>query len=110
VLHTVLLAALLAVAGHAAELVDPTQPPAFRPSAPGAGEGEARPNRLTSIFVSPTRRVAVIDGSRVRVGDRIAESRVVAIELTAVRLEGPEGIFELALYPTPIKKRSASED
>jgi hypothetical protein len=82
-------------AGRTAELVDPTRPALL----PGASVGEPRgPNpSLQSIFISESQRVAVIGGRRVEVGDPVGDSRVVAIELSGVRLRGHDGEWLLTL-------------
>ncbi len=99
---------VLATAAGAAGLVDPTRPPAPRASAIPA-EGEEG-YRLTSILVAPDRRIAVINGHVVRVGDRVADAQVVGITLTRVQLRGPEGAFELPLHPLRRMKRSTSRE
>jgi MSHA biogenesis protein MshK len=49
-------------------LADPTQPPAEWQAAPQHGLAESGRPRLTSILISPSRRVAVIDGISLREG------------------------------------------
>jgi MSHA biogenesis protein MshK len=85
---------LLAATGAAAQAVqDPTRPPAqlIRPTA-----GVALPSapQLQSILIGRNaggRRIAVIDGNLVRVGDRVGSARVVAIGAGAVELQRPGG-------------------
>lgn len=88
-----ILVALLALT-----LQDPTRPPAAMlhpvagsPGSAGAGAGiEPGAHRLQSILIGRApggRRVAVIDGDTVRVGERVGGARVVAIEAGAVQLE-----------------------
>jgi hypothetical protein len=69
-----------------------------QPVAPGSG-------RLTAIVVSPTRRVAVIDGVPVRVGDEVGAARVIEIEPLSVRLRGPDGEIVLSIAGAPVKGR-----
>jgi len=86
---------LLAGAGQAAELVDPTRP-ALLPGAPVSEPSNPNPS-LQSIFISDTQRVAVIGGRRVEVGDPVGDARVVAIELSGVRLRGADSEWLLTL-------------
>jgi MSHA biogenesis protein MshK len=99
---------LLAAPLRAAELVDPTRPPASHSGAaePAPAEGW----QLTSILVSPERRVAVIDGRRLRVGDRLGDAEVVEIRLTGVRLRNARGVLELPLQPSRMGKRPVTEE
>lgn len=90
-----LLAGLLGAPAGAAELSDPTRP-ALLPPAPTGGPVAAG-GALQSLFISEARRVAVIGGSRFEVGDRIGDSRIVAIDLSGVRLRDGGGEWRLTL-------------
>ena len=86
--HLALIGALLAGGACAQAVPDPTRPPAqlLRPNA--ATPATAAP-RLQSILVGRAaggRRVAVIDGNTVRVGDQVGGARVVAITQAEVVL------------------------
>ena len=100
--------ALVAAPATAAELADPTRPPFF--AARGAAmPGVPRAERLvlSSVLISPGRRVAVINGRRVRVGSRVDGATVVAIDRRYVRLERSGTPVELFLKTPSIKtKRS----
>lgn len=80
---------------------DPTRPMSeaeIRAWLQGGPDGAASADLdLQSILISDARRLAIIDGQRVAVGDRIATARVVAIEAGRVRLEraGETLILEL---------------
>ena len=108
---------LLASAGPAAELVDPTRPallPGLSPEAP-AGEPEDPRSSLQSIFISDGQRVAVIGGRRVEVGDPVGDAQVVAIELSGVRLRDTGGEWTLTLTGTSglrdrVKRPAAAQD
>jgi len=75
---------LLPLSLHADELVDP-----MRPNGTGAAPVRARAPqwRVESILVSASRRVAVVNGQAVAIGDRVGGARVVAIEPYEVELE-----------------------
>ncbi|NBB91655.1 MAG: GspB domain-containing protein, partial [Gammaproteobacteria bacterium] len=53
----------------------------------GAEQRERAPFRLQSILLAPERRIAIIDGQRLRVGDRLDNAEVRAIEPGRVVLE-----------------------
>lgn len=84
-----LLALVGASVAHAQAVQDPTRPPQalLRPIAGGADAGAPQ---LQSILIgrgAGGRRVAVIDGETVRVGDRVAGARVAAINAADVQLQ-----------------------
>ena len=93
-----LLSILLLAVGA---VVDPTLP-ATRAGLPA--QSEQSPFRLSSIVVSPARRVVVINGTRLGVGDRIGGARILEINLHSVRLSGSEGGFTLRLSGPPVKR------
>ncbi len=63
---------------------DPMRP--YSPPAAAAGASEPVRYRLSSVLISPQRRVAVINGRVCRVGDRVAGAEVLAIERERVHL------------------------
>lgn len=81
---------------------DPTRPSSASAVAVGGSIGSGPV--LQSVLISPGRRVAVISGQTVRVGDKVAEARVVRISETEVQLDDGKEIKILKLYP-PIGKR-----
>ncbi len=100
----------------AAELRDPTRPMDFfeLEGVPGL-EGTATSTAhaafvLQSILVSPTRRIAIVNGERVQKGDQIGSARVLEIEPWFVQLRGREGNIELRMttirVKTPVGERS----
>ena len=85
------LACLLVVVGaaRAAEpaMHDPTQP--FRAAAGGEAAASAGPQprfKVTAVFVSPTRRVAIVNGHALQEGERIGGAEVVKIDGRSVQL------------------------
>ena len=96
-----LLVALLpgpvAAASAAATAVpDPTRPAVGIP-APAANDPASGPLVLQSTLVSPRQRVAIINGQRLRPGDRIGDARLEAVGPGWVRLSTPSGRTELRL-------------
>lgn len=100
-----LLAALTqALPGAADPLRDPTEPPAaWRPASAAAARPEAPPRpppSLQAVWRRHGAEVAVIDGVRVAAGDRVRDSRVMAIGTDHVRLREASGrVTTLSLTP-----------
>lgn len=83
------LAVLVVAAGAAARaadapLKDPMQP--YQPVPSDAQGAVEQPFRLTGVLVSDTRRVAVINGKRLGVGERIDGAEVTRIDPKRVEL------------------------
>jgi MSHA biogenesis protein MshK len=95
---------LLAGAAYAQPLADPTRPPT-------AGSGEVRRSdpapatRLQSVLISSRHSVAVIDGRAVRLGERVGDATLVAIEPLAVTLERGAARERLTLLPAAVDKK-----
>lgn len=102
--------AFLPVTAGAQALVDPTRPPDAPLFVDGAAGGARQGPRLQSVLVSDNgRRVAVIDGQTVRVGDRIDNASVASIAGTSVVLRRGKASETLWLYPKPAKSDAASK-
>ncbi|WP_312437422.1 MSHA biogenesis protein MshK [Janthinobacterium sp.] len=106
-----LAAVLLTATAGAQSLADPTRPP----DAPLAGSGSgaivtrAAP-QLQSVLVSSSgRRVAVIDGRTVRVGDKLGEFIVAGIADTSVTLRRGKTIETIRLYPKAAEQNHAGK-
>jgi len=100
-------AALAAVscASIAQALTDPTRPP----SEPPQGEAalvplDASKPHLQTILISPTRKLAVIDGQTVALGGRFGDARLVSISETAVVLKRGDKTETLRLLPGEVEK------
>jgi len=92
-----------AQAQSAGGLGDPMQPPAFlRAAGPTAGQSAPAPARaamvLQSTLMSRGRRIAMIDGKSLSVGDRIGAARIVAIGPASVTLREGQETRVLGLY------------
>ncbi len=104
--HTTLTCLALALSlGTAHALDDPMRPPLVR-SAPSEGATAAPQQRyqLTSTLVSAQRRIAVINGRRLTVGERIGNARLVAVESDRAILSEAGRTFTLHLIPVTIKR------
>lgn len=103
-----LLLLACALPAIAAELGDPTRPPAgFSEKA-----AEAPPEAallVSSVFLMGAKPYAIVDGQVVRVGDRLKAGRIRKIDESGVWLKTPSGMRQLKLLPdvkkTPAGKR-----
>jgi MSHA biogenesis protein MshK len=87
---------LIPLQGWAASFPDPTRPASYTPAAAPVAAG--RP-RLESVLIAPDRRIAIISGQRVQVGDRIYGAEVVSITESEVVLRSGQASETLALFP-----------
>ncbi|MEW6687739.1 MAG: MSHA biogenesis protein MshK [Pseudomonadota bacterium] len=91
-------AATLAMASARAQaLTDPTRPP--QAIAPGDAPQEAGGTQLQSVLISPRRRLAIINGAMVSLGDTVGEAKVVKITETEVVLRKDGETEVLKLFP-----------
>lgn len=83
--HGLLIVVCVGVAGVAAgaDLKDPTRPPAAAAPSHHAAAHAALP-RVTAIFLSPARQVAIFNEQPVRVGDQVGSYRIDAISAAGV--------------------------
>lgn len=92
-------------------IIDPTQPPKElgRRSEAAASDANTEPV-LQSILLSPTRKVAIISGRQVKVGDKFADLRVMKISETEVVLKNGGDIRTLKLFPHIEKQRASNHN
>jgi len=97
--------ALLCVASVHAELGDPTRPPDYKKQAelPQTAAAVAEKWALTSVLISPQRRVAIVNGQTVQEGDTVGSSRVVRIRTSEVLLQHGADRFVVSLLPSVAK-------
>ncbi len=84
----------LAMAG---ELVDPTRPPDLLPVSVDDPTGSGGAFVLNSLLISPHRRIAIINGTRVKEGDQIGGAEVVEITAGGVLLKAEGNTFEVRM-------------
>ena len=103
--HYALLTVALLLSASATALQDPTRPtdPAhYFGTGQNASDGAWA---LQSILSSPGRRIAVINGERVREGDPIGAARVIRIHESHVLLDTGGRTLTLRLLPQTIRVR-----
>jgi MSHA biogenesis protein MshK len=101
-LATLLLLAGAAFTTHAAaqQLADPMQPPGTAPAAIAAAPRAG----LQTVLISGSRRLALIDGKRVSVGESARGAEVVEIRSTEVVLRRGRRTEVLKLLPAGVKQ------
>jgi MSHA biogenesis protein MshK len=117
-LRAAAMLAALALAGTAsaqAALGDPTRPPNIPPGAVAVGQeapgaDAASLPRLQSVLISPSRRVAVIDGRTVALGGNIGGATLVQIAETHVTLRTGGETTVLELHPGVGRKAATMRD
>ena len=99
---------LLVPAAQGAPFADPTRPPDYAPTdaAPGVSGG----SRLESVLIAPDRRVAVIGGQQVRLGEKFGDGRVVRITESEVVIRTADGTQTLKLFPEVEKRPRARRE
>ncbi len=94
---TGLICLSVAMPSGAQALSDPTRPPIPAGVPVAATRNAASGPLLQSILLSPSRRLALIDGRMVRVGDRVGNAQVVAIDFDSVKLRRGDSISVMKL-------------
>ncbi len=97
VAHLLLLSCVFSLA-QAEELTDPTRPP-VSVSAPVDEPAAIKPVGLQSIFISKSRRAAIIDGETVELGEKHGAAQLIAVNEGNVVLRGAHGPQVLRLFP-----------
>jgi MSHA biogenesis protein MshK len=93
-----LLLARFSQAEGVSNLPDPTQPARYQ------GKSQADSYRLESILKSPNRRVAIINGKALAVGDSIGDAKLRSIMNNAVTLQFPNKTIQLKLRENAVIK------
>ncbi|MGK0440988.1 MAG: MSHA biogenesis protein MshK [Pseudohongiellaceae bacterium] len=71
-------------------LADPTRPPIF-----GEQAAKSTPFRLNSLLISDERKVAIVNGQSVSIGEMVNGARVVYIDNNKVKLNKNGEVIEL---------------
>lgn len=103
VISAVLVMSLYFPAMSNAQLEDPMRPPAYQQLPASVTASSENLWALSSILISPDRRVAVINGQTVHVGDRLGESVVTRIEPSSVKLKSKGREITVSLLPKIVK-------
>jgi MSHA biogenesis protein MshK len=89
-----------------ADVADPTRPPGV-----GARTVATLPHgpRLTSILVSDSRRLAVVNGRTVREGELVGQAKVKHIDISGVVLEDETGETYLSLRGARVTRHNRED-
>ncbi|MDB5762630.1 MAG: hypothetical protein JWQ21_1625 [Herminiimonas sp.] len=88
-------------------LSDPTRPPASLGFAQEANVVAASGPVLQSVFISPGRKVAIISGQAVNLGEKFGDAQVIKIMESEVTLSRGKDLQTLKLFPG-VEKRLIS--
>lgn len=81
-------------------LTDPTRPPAsLRSGVEGGHQTVSSGPVLQSVLISSGRKVAIIGGQTVNLGEKFGDARVTKITESEVTLTGSNGVQTLKLFP-----------
>jgi hypothetical protein len=103
---------IAASCAHAGELVDPTRPPVVAHKAVAAAPSIIAAPRVTAIFQSGERRIAVFDGQVVKAGDRIGDIFIEAVLADGVRYRRSDRVevARLAKQAVSVRHKVDSEE
>lgn len=87
----------------AVTFVDPTHPANYVPSNNDTNSSSNK--TLSMIFVSPTRREAIINGGVFHEGDKFGQFTITVITPYSVEMIGPQNTKEVLFLATDVKKR-----
>jgi hypothetical protein len=94
-----------ALPARAADLGDPTRPPAGFSEQPKAADApKEAPQQVSGVFLMGRKPYAVLDGQVVRVGDKLEAGKVTKIDENGIWLRTPTGPRQLKLLPDVVKK------
>lgn len=106
------LVMFLLIAGSSAvqaqSLGDPLRPPSAPASSGAETVQEASPNQLQSVLISPSRKLAVINGQTVALGGRIGDATLARVSETGVVLKRGATLETLHLLPGIEKKKAVA--
>ena len=84
---------------------DPTRPPDFNaPTTVAADAQKEAPLELQAVFFAEGRRMAIINGERLRLDEDVQSARLVRIERDRVALRRDGKTIELELVETDVKR------
>ncbi len=83
-------------------LTDPTRPAAIMAvqNADGGSQQTAGVYKVSQIYISQKKQLAIINGQKVKMGDRVDGAEVLAIKSGSVHLLVDGGISEISITPS----------
>ena len=91
-----------------AQLDDPTRPPGYPLTIPGGKKSSnATSFTLSSVYISASRRAAVINNKKVEIGGYVGGAKVITILPSSVQLRRKGKTFTVRLLSQVVKKTPA---
>lgn len=91
-----------------AQLDDPTRPPGYPLTIPGGKKSlKATSFTLSSVYISASRRAAVINNKNVEIGEYVGGAKIIAILPSSVQLKRKGKTFTVRLLSQVVKKTPA---
>lgn len=97
-----------ATAASAQAMSDPTRPAQVQEAGAAPAPAPQGPV-LQSVLISPERRLAVIDGRTVALGDKFGSATLASVTETEVILKDDSGSRRLRLFPRVDKRAAAGQ-
>jgi hypothetical protein len=94
-----MLATLFCMSANAI-ITDPTKPFPDEPKVEAIADNYG----LSAILISSDRRLAVVNGKLLQIGDSVDNGKVLAINTNSVVIEAPTGKQELKLFTNTLKQ------
>jgi MSHA biogenesis protein MshK len=98
---------LVMVSASAQQLQDPTRPPQIISQEVGAANTDGPV--LQSVLISPGRRMAIISGQQVKLGEQFGSAKLISVSETQVVLRNGGELQTLKLFPDITKRRVPSQ-
>jgi MSHA biogenesis protein MshK len=104
-------AVAIALSAHAETLIDPTRPAAYAPTrSASTAQRVVEAPRVTAIFQTNGKRVAVFDGRVVKAGDQVGNVTIQEVLVDGVRLSRAGRVETLRLPQQAAAVRSENKD
>lgn len=103
----IVLVGLLGAVSIQGARFDPTQPPFYQDTS--AKTIRRQDLIISAILISHDRKVAIVNGNVIHVGDTILGLQVLDIEKNAVKFHSTEGFFSIPLH-TDVKQQGSSKE
>jgi len=100
------LSMLMIASASAQQLLDPTRPPQIINQ--DAGLANIDGPVLQSVLISPGRKMAIINGQQVKLGEQFGGAKLISVSETQVVLRNGSELQTLKLFPDITKRRSSS--
>jgi len=115
--YSLLIASLMLLSFNcsaAAQLVDPTMPAGYKKPSSTVSSQQLSPTQyewtLNTTIISPVRKLAIINGKKLSIGEEINGAILMSIEHQQVKLSYENEIITLRLHHSFISQLKSSEE